>query len=93
MNEQTPAKLSTVNCTLTHLKSRQSHAGFKGSRLLSFQNCSSFLFLVRFIVVVHRPELDVEDIRLQEPMRQILQHYRMYGCYKYTSLPRKGIPS
>ena len=93
MNEQTSTKAINNQRALTHLKPSQSHACFQGSRLLSFQNCSSFLVFVRFIVVMHRPEFDIEDIRLQEPMRQILQHYRMYGCYKYTSLPRNGIPS
>lgn len=84
-NENKP--LNANDCMLANLKSCQSHASLKGCCLLGLLDHSSFLFLACLLVVKPRSEFDVEDIRFQKPMGQVLQHYGMYWRYKYTSGP------
>ena len=67
---------------LADLKSRQYHASFERCRLFGPADHSSFLFLACLVVIKLRSEFDVEDVRFQKPMGQVLQNYRMYCCYK-----------
>ena len=69
------------------------HASFKRCRVFGNLDRSCFLLLACRIIVQSRSGFNVEDVRLQEPIGDILQHNGMNRRYKYVDdLPHRGSP-